>query len=384
MMSVATIPLSLYIHLPWCALKCPYCDFNSHEGFSPELQQPYVDALLADLSSQTNELSDRTVGSIFIGGGTPSLFEGQWIARLLDGIRGQLKIADDAEITLETNPGSAERERFAAYRAAGVNRLSIGVQTFQDALLQALGRIHHGDDARRALDMAAGAGFDRWNIDLMHGLPGQTTELAQADLEDAIALSAGHISWYQLTIERNTRFWSTPPTLPNDNALERIQEVGEAVLRDAGFEQYEVSAYSLRSQESHHNLNYWQFGDYLGIGAGAHGKLTHAAGQVTRTQRTRSPADYLSQLQSSHISPPQQTTVATASLSGEFAMNALRLRSGVPLSYFPDRTGLAVEKLLTNASEAIERGWLMDPGNGRFATSALGYRFLDSVVATFI
>ena len=225
MMSVATIPLSLYIHLPWCALKCPYCDFNSHEGFSPELQQPYVDALLADLSSQTNELSDRTIGSIFIGGGTPSLFEGQWIARLLDGIRGQLKIADDAEITLETNPGSA-RERFAAYRAAGVNRLSIGVQTFQDALLQALGRVHRGDDARRALDMAAGAGFDRWNIDLMHGLPGQTAELAQADLEGAIALSAGHISWYQLTIERNTRFWSTPPpcrmTTPW-NAFKRLE-----------------------------------------------------------------------------------------------------------------------------------------------------------------
>ena len=384
MMPAATIPLSLYIHLPWCAHKCPYCVFNSHEGFSPELQQPYVNALLADLSSQANELSDRTIGSIFIGGGTPSLFEGQWIARLLDGIRGQLKIADDAEITLETNPGSAERERFAAYRAAGVNRLSIGVQTFQDALLQALGRIHHGDDARRALDMAARAGFDRWNIDLMHGLPGQTAELAQADLECAIALSAGHVSWYQLTIERNTRFWSTPPTLPNDDTLERIQEVGEAVLWDAGFEQYEVSAYSIRSEESRHNLNYWQFGDYLGIGAGAHGKLTHAAGQIARTQRTRSPADYLSQLQSSLISPPQQTTVATAALPGEFAMNALRLRSGVPLSFFPDRTGLAVENLRTNASEAIERGWLADPEDGHFATSALGYRFLDSVVATFI
>ena len=384
MMPAATIPLSLYIHLPWCALKCPYCDFNSHEGFSPVLQQPYVDALLTDLSSQANGLSGRTIGSIFIGGGTPSLFEGQWIAQLLDGIRGQLKIADDAEITLETNPGSAERERFAAYRAAGVNRLSIGVQTFQDALLQALGRIHHGDDARHALDMASHAGFDRWNIDLMHGLPGQTAELAQADLEDAIALSAGHISWYQLTIERNTRFWSIPPTLPNDDTLERIQEVGEAVLQDAGFEQYEVSAYSLRAQESRHNLNYWQFGDYVGIGAGAHGKLTHAAGQVTRTQRTRSPADYLSQLQSSRITPPQQTTVAAAAIPGEFAMNALRLRSGVPLSYFPDRTGLEIENLLTNASEAIGRGWLTDPEDGRFATSALGYRFLDSVVATFI
>ena len=384
MMPAATIPLSLYIHLPWCVYKCPYCDFNSHEGFSPELQQPYVDALLADLSSQANGLFDRTIGSIFIGGGTPSLFEGQWIARLLDGIRAQLEIADVAEITLETNPGSAERERFAAYREAGVNRLSIGVQTFQDVLLQALGRVHHGDDARRALDMAAHAGFDRWNIDLMHGLPGQTAELAKADLEDAIALSAGHISWYQLTIERNTRFWSTPPALPYDDDLERIQEVGEAVLRDAGFEQYEVSAFSLRTQESRHNLNYWQFGDYVGIGAGAHGKLTHAAGQVTRTKRTRSPADYLSQLQSSHITPPQRATVDAAALPGEFAMNALRLRSGVPLSYFPDRTGLAVEHLLTNASEAVERGWLMDPEDGRFATSALGYRFLDSVVATFI
>ena len=383
-MPATTIPLSLYIHLPWCALKCPYCDFNSHEGFSPELQQPYVDALLTDLSSQANGLSDRTIGSIFIGGGTPSLFESQWIARLLDGIRGQVKIADDAEITLETNPDSAERERFAAYRAAGVNRLSIGVQTFQDALLKTLGRIHHGDDARRALDMAAHAGFDRWNIDLMHGLPGQTAELAQADLEDAIALSAGHVSWYQLTIERNTRFWSTPPTLPNDDTLESIQEVGEAVLRDEGFEQYEVSAYSLRTQTSRHNLNYWQFGDYVGIGAGAHGKLTQASGHVTRTQRTRSPADYLSQLQSSRITPPQRTTVAAAALPGEFAMNALRLRSGVPLDYFPDRTGLAVEHLLANASDAMKRGWLTNPEDGRFATSALGYRFLDSVVATFI
>ena len=384
MTPAATIPLSLYIHLPWCALKCPYCDFNSYEGFSPALQQPYVNALLADLSSQQDWLSGRAIGSIFIGGGTPSLFEGKWIARLLECIHKRLMIADDAEITLESNPGSAERERFAAYRAAGVNRLSIGVQTFQDALLQALGRIHSGDDARRALDMAAEAGFDRWNIDLMHGLPGQTAKLAQADLEDAIALSAGHVSWYQLTIERNTRFWSAPPTLPNDDTLECIQEVGEAKLRQAGFAQYEVSAYSRQKHESRHNLNYWQFGDYVGIGAGAHGKLTHPSGQITRTQRTRSPADYLSQLLSNDIALPQLTTVSAAALSGEFAMSALRLRSGVPLSYFPDRTGLSVEHLLTTASEAIERGWLLNPESGRFAASALGYRFLDSVVATFV
>ena len=384
MMPAATIPLSLYIHLPWCARKCPYCDFNSHEAFSPELQQPYVNALLADLYSQQDWLSGRSVGSIFIGGGTPSLFEGEWIARLLEGVHEQLIIADSAEITLESNPSNVERERFVAYREAGVNRLSIGVQTFQDALLQALGRIHSGDDARRALDMAAQAGFDRWNIDLMHGLPGQTVELAKADLEDALAFSAGHVSWYQLTVERNTRFWSAPPTLPNDRTLESIQEVGEATLSEAGFAQYEVSAYSHREQESRHNLNYWQFGDYVGIGAGAHGKLTHSSGQITRTQRTRSPADYLNQLQANKIAPPQLTKISAAALSIEFAMNALRLKSGVPLSYFPDRTGLAVEHLLATASEAIERGWLLNPESGRFAASTLGYRFLDSVVATFV
>ena len=380
----ASIPLSLYVHLPWCTRKCPYCDFNSHEGFSSDLQQPYIEALLADLSSQQDWMSARAIQSIFIGGGTPSLFEGEWIARLLEGIGQRLTIAGDAEITLESNPGSAEATRFVDYKAGGITRLSIGVQTFHDPLLQSLGRIHSGDDARRALDMVAHAGFDRWNIDLMHGLPGQTADMAQADLADAIALSAGHISWYQLTIERNTRFWSTPPSLPDEETLEVIQEAGETTLSHAGFNQYEVSAYCVDGEESLHNLNYWQFGDYIGIGAGAHGKITLPSGLIQRTQRTRSPSDYLSQAQAEGFAPPPQAAITAEALPAEFAMNALRLKSGVPLSDFSERTGLPVDALKTAAAEATAKGWLSDPSNGRFATSALGYRFLDSVVGTFV
>ena len=380
----ASIPLSLYVHLPWCTRKCPYCDFNSHEGFSSDLQQPYTEALLADLSSQQDWMSARAIQSIFIGGGTPSLFEGEWIARLLESIGQRLTIAGDAEITLESNPGSAEATRFVDYKAGGITRLSIGVQTFHDPLLQSLGRIHSGDDARRALDMVAHAGFDRWNIDLMHGLPGQTADMAQADLADAIALSAGHISWYQLTIERNTRFWSTPPSLPDEETLEMIQEAGETTLSHAGFNQYEVSAYCVGGEESLHNLNYWQFGDYIGIGAGAHGKITLPSGLIQRTQRTRSPSDYLSQAQAEGFAPPPQAAITAEALPAEFAMNALRLKSGVPLSDFSERTGLPVDALKTAAAEATAKGWLSDPSNGRFATSALGYRFLDSVVGTFV
>ena len=380
----ASIPLSLYVHLPWCTRKCPYCDFNSHEGFSSDLQQPYIEALLADLSSQQDWMSARAIQSIFIGGGTPSLFEGEWIARLLESIGQRLTIAGDAEITLESNPGSAEATRFVDYKAGGITRLSIGVQTFHDPLLQCLGRIHSGDDARRALDMVTHAGFDRWNIDLMHGLPGQTADMAKADLADAIALSAGHISWYQLTIERNTRFWSTPPSLPDEATLEMIQEAGETTLSHAGFNQYEVSAYCVDGEESLHNLNYWQFGDYIGIGAGAHGKITLPSGLIQRTQRTRSPSDYLSQAQAEGFAPPPQAAITAEALPAEFAMNALRLKSGVPLSDFSERTGLPVDALKTAAAEATAKGWLSDPSNGRFATSALGYRFLDSVVGTFV
>ena len=384
MITPASIPLALYVHLPWCAQKCPYCDFNSHEGFSPSLQQPYVDALLSDLDSQLNWLSGRPIGSIFIGGGTPSLFDGESIAQLLAGIGDRLTLSGDAEITLESNPNSADVLHFKRYRLAGVNRLSIGVQTFHDQALQCLGRLHSGDEARHALDHIRGAGFDRWNIDLMHGLPGQSVTVAEADVAEAIERSAGHVSWYQLTIERNTRFWSAPPTLPSEDELACIQRRGEELFQKAGFLQYEVSAYGRRGEESRHNLNYWQFGDYVGLGAGAHGKLTRPAGDIVRTHRTRLPNDYLKLNQRAGMTPPATTTISTQAVIAEFALNALRLKDGVPLSDFTGRTGLPTADLVAAAGEAISKGWLANPATQQFVATELGYQFLDSTVATFL
>lgn len=384
MINPSAIPLSLYIHLPWCIRKCPYCDFNSHEGFSSAAQEPYVAALLADLDSQRQWLSDRPIQSVFIGGGTPSLFEGDWIARLLQGISARMSIASDAEITLESNPGSAETSRFNAYRQAGINRLSIGVQSFDDRTLQTLGRIHSGDEARKALDLVSEAGFDRWNIDLMHGLPGQHADSAEADLAEAIDRSAGHISWYQLTIERNTHFWSARPELPDEAALEAIQNRGEALLRQTRFEQYEVSAFSGLAEQSQHNLNYWGFGDYIGLGAGAHGKISLPHNKIIRTQRTRSPSDYLKQLSASPAPQPPFRSVANGDRIVEFAMNTLRLREGVPLDQFTERTGLPQDDLVGASQIAVARGWLTAPEDGRFAATPLGFRFLDSVVETFL
>ena len=384
MIDPQAVPLSLYIHLPWCTRKCPYCDFNSHEGFTESLQQPYIDALLADLDSQQAWWRDRPIESIFIGGGTPSLFEGRWLGTLLEGVSNRATLSRHVEITLESNPGSAESSRFAEYRAAGVNRLSIGVQSFDDRALHALGRIHSGDEARRALDMVATAGFQRWNIDLMHGLPGQDAQSGAADLTEAVGRSAGHISWYQLTIERNTRFWSAPPALPNESELESIQQAGEAILADAGLDQYEVSAFSREGEESRHNMNYWRFGDYIGLGAGAHGKISLPDGTIIRTQRTRKPADYLAVTTSSPLSPPQGVAISPAEKITEFAMNTLRLTSGVPLSHFTQTTGATVEQLTTAAKTAVSRGWLEAPDTGHFVTTPLGYQFLDSVIETFL
>ncbi len=384
MIDPQTVPLSLYVHLPWCTRKCPYCDFNSHEGFTESLQQPYIDALLADLDSQQAWWRDRPIESIFIGGGTPSLFEGRWLGTLLEGVSNRATLSRHVEITLESNPGSAESGRFAEYRAAGVNRLSIGVQSFDDRALHALGRIHSGNEARRALDIVATAGFQRWNIDLMHGLPGQDAQSGAADLTEAVGRSAGHISWYQLTIERNTRFWSAPPVLPEENALESIQHAGEAILADAGLHQYEVSAFSREGEESRHNMNYWRFGDYIGLGAGAHGKISLPDGTIIRTQRTRKPADYLAVTTSSPLSPPQGVAISPAEKITEFAMNTLRLTSGVPLSHFTQTTGATVEQLTAAAKTAVSRGWLEAPDTGHFATTPLGYQFLDSVIETFL
>lgn len=384
MINPLAVPLSLYIHLPWCTRKCPYCDFNSHEGFSASLQKPYVEALLADFESQHAWWSNRPITSIFIGGGTPSLFEGRWIGALLEGISARATLSSNTEITLESNPGSAESAHYAAYRAAGVNRLSIGVQSFNDVALKALGRIHSGNEARRALDLADEAGFTRWNIDLMHGLPAQDSELAQADLSEAIARSAGHISWYQLTIERNTRFWSTPPVLPDDSELESIQQAGEQIIGDAALHQYEVSAFAKEGEESQHNLNYWRFGDYIGLGAGAHGKVSLPDGAILRTQRTRTPSDYLALAASSPMPSPQEVHLQTSDRIAEFAMNTLRLKSGVPLTLFTETTGANVDQLIAAADVATSRGWLEAPSGGQFVTTPLGYRFLDSVIATFV
>ena len=378
------VPLSLYIHLPWCTRKCPYCDFNSHEGFTDSLQQPYVEALLADLDSQQAWWRDRSIESIFIGGGTPSLFEGRWLGALLEGVSNRTKLARDVEVTLESNPGSAESSRFAEYRGAGVNRLSIGVQSFDDRALETLGRIHSGDEARHALDMVTAAGFRRWNIDLMHGLPGQDAQSGAADLAEAVGRSAGHISWYQLTIERNTHFWSAPPALPDESALESIQKAGEDILTDAGLHQYEVSAFSKEGEESRHNLNYWRFGDYIGLGAGAHGKISLSDGTIIRTQRTRAPADYLAETASSPLSPPKGVAISPAEKITEFAMNTLRLKSGVPLSHFTQMTGATVEQLTAEAETAISRGWLEATETGHFVTTPLGYQFLDSIIETFL
>jgi len=384
MIDPQAVPLSLYIHLPWCTRKCPYCDFNSHEGFSDSLQQPYVEALLADLDSQQAWWRDRPIESIFIGGGTPSLFEGRWLGALLEGVSNRTTLSRNVEITLESNPSSAESSRFAEYRGAGVNRLSIGVQSFDDRALETLGRIHSGDEARRALDMVAAAGFRRWNIDLMHGLPRQNAQSGAADLTEAVGRSAGHISWYQLTIERNTHFWSAPPALPDDSALESIQQAGEAILADAGLHQYEVSAFSREGEESRHNLNYWRFGDYIGLGAGAHGKISLSDGTIIRTQRTRAPADYLAVTASSPLSPPQGVAISSAEKITEFAMNTLRLKSGVPLTHFTKMTGATVEQLTATAETAVSRGWLEAPETGHFVTTPLGYQFLDSVIETFL
>lgn len=384
MIDPKNLPLSLYIHLPWCARKCPYCDFNSHEGFSESYQEPYINALLADLESQLDWVAGRSLATIFIGGGTPSLFTGRWIDRMLSGVARIAAISRTAEITLESNPGSAEVARFRDYRNAGVTRLSIGVQSFDDAALTRLGRIHSGDEARKALASADKAGFSRWNIDLMHGLPGQNSAKARDDIREAIKLSAGHISRYQLTIERNTRFWSAPPALPDDDTLAQIEGAVDALLYDAGFSQYEVSAFCRAGNECRHNLNYWTFGDYLGIGAGAHGKLTLQPGNIIRTQRTRSPMDYLNQAASTPCAPPSSQTIAADDLPVEFAMNVLRLPGGVPVTYFTERTGLPERVLQQRAKKALERGWLADWEGGRFAATPLGFTFLDSVLATLL
>lgn len=373
-------PLALYIHIPWCVRKCPYCDFNSHTA-SPVLpEQEYVDALLADLDQDLHAVYGRELTSIFFGGGTPSLFSAEALGRLLKGVEQRIPFADDIEITLEANPGTFEQEKFVAYRKLGINRLSIGIQSFQQEKLEALGRIHNGDEAVRAAGMARQAGFDNFNLDLMHGLPDQSLDDALSDLRQAIALKPTHISWYQLTLEPNTVFWNQPPVLPEDDTLWDIQEAGQALLAEHGYAQYEVSAYAQAGRPARHNLNYWSFGDFIGIGAGAHGKLSHPDGRIVRTWKTRLPKDYLN--------PAKRFQAGEKSLSNdempfEFLMNALRLTAGVESRLYPERTGLSLDTLAEGRREAEQSG-LLQVEPSRLAATERGQLFLNDLLQQFL
>lgn len=373
-------PLALYIHIPWCVRKCPYCDFNSHAAGPTLPEEEYVDALLADLDSDLQHAHGRPLTSIFFGGGTPSLFSDRALGRLLEGVERRIAFADDIEITLEANPGTFEQAKFKGYRSLGINRLSIGVQSFQEAKLKALGRIHNGDEAIRAADMARAAGFDNFNLDLMHGLPEQSIEDALFDLRMAIAQAPTHLSWYQLTMEPNTVFWSQPPQLPEDDLLWDIQEAGQALLAAEGYAQYEVSAYARPGRQARHNLNYWTFGDFLGIGAGAHAKRSTPDGRILRTWKTRLPKDYLDP---SKAYQAGERVLDAEELPFEFLMNVLRLTEGAPVELFSQRTGLPLAQL-DGARREGERLGLLQTDDRRLVATARGQLFLNDLLQLFL
>ncbi|WP_322978856.1 radical SAM family heme chaperone HemW [Pseudomonas sp. C11] len=373
-------PLALYIHIPWCVRKCPYCDFNSHAAGPTLPEEEYVDALLADLDSDLHHAHGRPLTSIFFGGGTPSLFSDRALGRLLEGVEQRIAFAPDIEITLEANPGTFEQAKFKGYRSLGINRLSIGVQSFQEAKLKALGRIHNGDEAIRAADMARAAGFDNFNLDLMHGLPEQSIEDALFDLRTAIAQAPTHLSWYQLTMEPNTVFWSQPPELPEDDLLWDIQEAGQALLAAEGYVQYEVSAYARPGKQARHNLNYWTFGDFLGIGAGAHAKLSTQDGRILRTWKTRLPKDYLDPGKAYQAG---ERRLDADELPFEFLMNVLRLTDGAPAELFAQRTGLSLAQLDVARREA-ERLGLLQADATRLVATAKGQLFLNDLLQLFL
>ena len=375
------LPLSLYVHIPWCIKKCPYCDFNSHAVKVDTPEARYIDTLLIDLSKDIACYDiDRPLRSIFIGGGTPSLFSPESINRLLQGIKNQIETVDALEITLEANPGTFESAKFAEFRALGINRLSIGIQSFNDALLTKLGRVHSGREAIAAVEIAHRSGFENFNLDLMFGLPEAGLEISRHDVEMAIALEPKHISFYQLTLEPNTYFHKFPPKLPNDEVMFRIQKQGQKLLATHGYEQYEISAYSQAHSQCQHNLNYWQFGDYLGIGAGAHGKITDALpGQVIRTHKAKSPEQYLSDTHLNGGAKP----IAVTELPLEFLMNQLRLKQGFTEDDYQTRTGLALNTLEPALTTCIQQGLIICQDD-RYACSETGWNFLDTLLEKFI
>ena len=370
-------PLALYVHIPWCVRKCPYCDFNSHERSGPLPEAEYVEKLFADLEKLLPSVWGRRLTSVFIGGGTPSLFSPESIDRMLAGVRARLPLEPEAEVTLEANPGTVEAARFEGFRAAGVNRISIGVQSFDDRMLRALGRIHGGAEARRALD-AALASFDNVNLDLMYGLPGQSAAMARADLEQATATGIAHISAYQLTIEPNTAFFSKPPRLPEHDLCADMQLAAEELLHAAGYESYETSAFAKPGRRSRHNLNYWRFGDYLGIGAGAHGKISFPD-RITRHSRIKQPKEYLL----AEETLAEDRVVPAGEVPFEFALNALRLTEGFEVKLFSERTGLPLSEIEGPLSKAEKQG-LLERDWRRIRPSARGRLFLNELLELFL
>ncbi|WP_166209316.1 radical SAM family heme chaperone HemW [Cognatiluteimonas telluris] len=381
---LTTPPLSLYVHLPWCVRKCPYCDFNSHQARGELPFAAYVDALLADLDHDLPLAWGRTVHTVFFGGGTPSLFPADAIDAFLQAASARLRFAPGLEITLETNPGTTEHGRFADYRRAGVNRISFGIQSFDDSCLQRLGRIHDSAQAETAVKLAQDAGLDNLNLDLMYALPEQTLAMAEADVRRAIALQPAHLSHYQLTLEPNTVFAARPPAgLPDEDQGWDMQEACQALIADAGYAQYEVSAYASPGRQCLHNLNYWRFGDYLGIGAGAHGKLTLGSeGSILRRWKTRHPADYLAKAGTAAAIGGDET-LDPQRRPFDYMLNALRLVDGFSLAQFEARTGLDRTSIAGELASAIERGWLLVEGDEAVPTE-LGRRFTNDVVSLFL
>ena len=369
-------PLSLYVHLPWCVRKCPYCDFNSHERAGDLPEQEYLAALMRDLEGQVPSVWGRRIRSIFIGGGTPSLFSAGGIDQLLSGVRSRLQVEPDAEVTLEANPGTAESARFRGYKDAGVNRISLGVQRFDDAMLKSLGRIHSADEARRAIGMAMET-FRNVNIDLMYGLPGQTLAMARADIDEGVRHGVAHLSAYQLTIEPNTAFFSRPPALPGHDASADMQLAVEEALLGAGFEHYETSAFARPGRRCRHNLNYWEFGDYVGIGAGAHGKLSFVD-RVTRREQIKQPREYIAA-----TAVVAAHTIAVRDLPLEFAMNAFRLIDGFDSGLYPGSTGLPALTIEAALCEA-EAKQLIERRGRRIQPTERGRRFLNDLVGLFL
>ena len=375
-------PLSLYIHIPWCVQKCPYCDFNSHGLKSDLPEKEYVAHLLDDLAIDAKRIGDRPVETIFIGGGTPSLFSSEAMADILNGVKQRVNLSDTAEITMEANPGTVEAGKFAGFYQAGVNRISVGIQSFQPKHLKVLGRIHDESQAENAVKQAHSAGLPTFNLDLMHGLPEQSVENAMADLKQGIELTPYHLSWYQLTIEPNTPFYSKPPELPDDDILWEIQEKGHSLLERAGYYQYEISGYAKAGHQCRHNLNYWRFGDYLGIGCGAHGKITDAAnGTIHRTVKVKHPRGYM------EMSRPYldtQTRVSADDLPFEFFMNRFRLVVPCPISDFNDFTGTELTDDVKRAlSDAHQQG-LLSISDSHWQVTAKGRRYLNSLLSCFV